>query len=92
MTNQELAIKARELKELKQMAEEVAEEITSIEDAIKAEMTARNTEEIQTGIFNIRWATIRNSRFDSKAFKSAMPELHAKFLKQTESRRFSVVC
>lgn len=32
----------KELKELKAMSEELAQEITAIEDAIKAELTARN--------------------------------------------------
>lgn len=46
MSTNELTSKVRELKELKAMADELAAEITSIEDIIKAEMTARNTEEM----------------------------------------------
>lgn len=51
----ELTSKVRELKELKAMADELAAEITSIEDIIKGEMTARNIEEMQVDIFKIRW-------------------------------------
>lgn len=46
MSANEMTAKVRELKELKAMAEELAQEITAIEDAIKAELTARNTEEM----------------------------------------------
>lgn len=42
MSTNEMTSKIRELKELKAMAEELAAEITAIEDTIKAEMTARN--------------------------------------------------
>ena len=46
MSANEMTAKVRELKELKAMAEELAAEITAIEDSIKAEMTARNTDEM----------------------------------------------
>lgn len=38
MSANEMTAKVRELKELKAMAEELAQEITAIEDAIKAEL------------------------------------------------------
>lgn len=90
MSANEMTAKVRELKELKAMAEELAQEITAIEDAIKAEMTARGTEEMTVDVYKIRWTRVTSSRFDTTAFKKAMPELHAQFTKQTESRRFSI--
>lgn len=90
MSTNELTTKVRELKELKAMADELAAEITAIEDSIKAELTARNTDEMQIDVYKIRWTKVLSNRFDSTAFKKAMPELHAQFTKQTESRRFSV--
>ena len=90
MSTNELTGKVRELKELKAMAEELAAEISAIEDTIKAEMTARDTDEMTVDVFNIRWKKVVSSRFDTIAFKKAMPELAERFTKQTESRRFSV--
>ena len=90
MSTNELTNKIRELKELKAMAEEIAAEITTIEDAIKAEMTARETEEMMIDVYKIRWTRIKSNRFDSTAFKKAMPELAEKFTKTTETRRFSI--
>lgn len=86
-----MASKIREVKELKAMAEELAAEITALEDEIKAEMTARNIEEMTVDIFKIRWTKVLSRRFDSSAFKKAMPELYGQFTKQMESRRFSIV-
>lgn len=90
MSANELTSKVRELKELKAMAEELAAEITAIEDTIKAEMTARNTDEMTVDIFKIRWTKVTSSRFDTTTFKKAMPDLAQQFTKQTESRRFSI--
>lgn len=90
MSSNELTSKVRELKELKQMADELAAEITAIEDTIKAEMTARNTEEMTVDVFKIRWTKVTSSRIDTSAFKKAMPDLAAKFTKTTESRKFTI--
>ena len=90
MSTNELTSKIRELKELKAMAEEIAAEITTIEDAIKAEMTARETDEMMIDVYKIRWTRVKSNRFDSTAFKKAMPELAEKFTRTTETRRFSI--
>ena len=90
MSQNELTTKIRELKELKAMADELAAEITSIEDVIKAEMTARETDEMTVDVYKVRWTRVTSNRFDTTAFKKAMPELAEKFTKTTESRRFSI--
>lgn len=90
MSSHELTSKVRELKELKQMAEEIAAEITAIEDAIKAEMTARETEEMTVDVFKIRWKVVKSSRFDTAAFKKTHGDLYEQYSKTTETRRFSV--
>lgn len=90
MSTNEMTARVRELKELKAMAEELAAEITAIEDEIKAELTARNTDEMTVDVYKIRWTKVLSNRFDTTAFKKAMPDLAAQFTKQTESRRFSI--
>lgn len=90
MSANELTAKVRELKELKAMADDLAAEITAIEDAIKAEMTARNTEEMTVDIFKVRWTPVTSTRLDGKALKAAAPAIYEQFTKQTTSRRFSI--
>lgn len=90
MRTNEMTSKVRELKELRAFAEELAAEIAAIEDSIKAEMTEQGTEEITVDVYKIRWTRVTSSRFDTTAFKKAMPELAAQFTKQTETRRFSI--
>ena len=88
MSINEIKSKAEELKELKAMREELDAEIAIIEEAIKQEMGDKET--LTAGAFKITWKAITSSRFDSTAFKKAMPELAAQFTKTTTIRRFSI--
>lgn len=90
MSEHELTGKVRELKELRSFAEQIAEEITALEDAIKAEMMAQHVNEMQVDVYKVKWMTVKSSRFDTGAFRKAMPELYDQFTKQTTNRRFSV--
>ena len=90
MSAHELTSKVRELKELKALADQIADEIAAIEDLIKAEMTVRNVEEMTLDVFKIRWTSMTSTRFDSAAFKKTHADLYAQYTKQTESRRFSI--
>lgn len=91
MNRQELENQIKELKELKLMQEELQAEITAIEDKIKAEMTAQNVNELHAGIFKIRWVEVQSNRFDTTSFKKIYSGLYNQFLKQTNSKRFSIV-
>ncbi len=90
MSKTEMTSKVRELKELKAMADELAAEITSIEDSIKADMTAQGVEELTVDVFTVRYKTVTSNRFDTTAFKTTHADLYAQYTKQTESRRFTV--
>lgn len=88
MSNPNLEPKVRELLELRRLREELDAEITAAEDAIKAVM---GEEEILTaGAFKVSWKAVTGSRLDSTALKKAMPEIAARFMKQTTTRRFSI--
>lgn len=91
MSMNEMESKINELRELRRMADELAGEITAIEDEIKASMTATGAEELAGTTFKITWKTVTSSRLDSKALKAAAPELYARFCKSTTSRRFCIV-
>ena len=84
----EIQSKARELKELKTMKEELENEIAAIEDALKAAMGEK--EEMFCGEYKLTYQTVSTSRFDSTAFKREHAELAAAYTKSTTYRRFSV--
>ncbi len=88
MSNTEMNSKVQQLRELRRMADELAAEIEGLTDSIKAEMDAQGAEEITGADWRITWKSVTSSRFDSTGFKKAMPELAARFMKQSTSRRF----
>ena len=90
MSTHELTAKVRKLKELKTFADELATEITAIEDELKAEMTAQNVEEMTVDVFKLRYKAVTSNRSDSKAFQATHAELYAQYTKPTTYRRFSV--
>lgn len=82
--------KLKQYKELQALIEEAEAELEAIRDELKAEMTSRNTEELAVDVFKVRWTAVKSSRFDTCAFREAMPDLARKFTKETETRRFTV--
>ena len=90
MSNTEIQSKVNELRELRRMADELAAEIEAAQDAIKAHMTAIDADTLTGTDYKITWKSVTSSRFDSTAFKKAMPELAERFTKSTTSRRFVV--
>lgn len=90
MSMKDLESKARELRELKRMKEELDAEITAIEDEIKAHMVATDTDCLTAGEYKITWTAVTSSRIDTTALKKSMPELVKLYTKTTTSRRFLV--
>lgn len=90
MSNMEIRSKVQELRELQRMADELADEITAIQDSIKAHMAAQQVSELTGADYKITWKTVTTSRLDSKALKAALPEIAAQYTRETTSRRFTV--
>ncbi len=90
MTTKNIDLKAKELKELQIMADELNAEIEAIKDELKQEMSNRNVDELVTFEYKIRYKEVTNSRFDSKSFKAKYEELYNQFVKTTTSKRFSI--
>ena len=86
----ELAAKAKEIKELTRMKEELEVEISTLQDEIKSTMQERGIEEIAVGEYKIRFTTVQSNRFDTSAFKATHKELYAQYLKQTVTKRFAI--
>ena len=59
-------------------------------EEIKAEMEAREVEELIAGQYIVRYTSVLSNRFDSTAFKKVMPEIYKAYTKQVSSRRFTI--
>lgn len=80
--------RVKELRELKRMQDELAAEIEALQDEIKSEMTAREVDTLTGTDWKISWKPVTSSRLDSKALKAELPDVAARFTKETTSRRF----
>lgn len=90
MSLHDMESKVNELRELRRMAAELDAEITTLEDELKAHMSAIGSDEVSGATFKITWKEVTSSRLDSKALKAAAPSIWEQFTKQTTTRRFIV--
>lgn len=84
----ELEQKVAQLRELRQMQDELAAEIAATEDELKAYMAANNADTLHGPSFKITWKKVTSSRLDGKALKAAAPTIWEQFTRQTTARRF----
>lgn len=90
MSKIELLAKIELLNEYEAMMEEIKVEADTIRNSIKAEMDARDLEELEAGQYIIRYTSVLSNRFDSTAFKRVCPEIYKAYTKQVSSRRFTI--
>ena len=90
MSKIELLAKIELLNKYEAMLEEIKTEADKVRDSIKAEMEAREVEELIAGQYIIRWTPVLSNRFDSASFKKVLPELYQAYTKQVSSRRFTI--
>ena len=90
MSKIELLAKIELLNKYEAMMEELKAEADTIRNSIKAEMEAREVEELIAGQYIVRYTSVLSNRFDSTAFKKVMPEIYKAYTKQISSRRFTI--
>lgn len=90
MSINDMNSKIKELRELRRMADELAAEIETITDSIKAHMDADGVDTISGTDWKVTYKAVTASRIDTGALKKALPDLAAKFTKTTTARRFCI--
>ena len=90
MSKIELLAKIELLNKYEATMEELKAEADNVRNSIKAEMEAREVEELIAGQYIIRYTAVLSNRFDSTAFKKVLPDLYKAYTKQVSSRRFTI--
>ena len=90
MSNNEISKTLKDLYELRAMKSELEDEITALEDRIKAEMAERGVDELEGAGHTAKYSEYTSMRFDASAFKKAQPELASEYTKATTARRFTL--
>ena len=73
--------KIKEIRELKRMQEELAAELDALVDEVKRYMDAEGVDTISGTDWKGTYKAVTSARFDSTAFKKAMPDLAEAFTK-----------
>ena len=72
MANDIIIQQVRELKSLKIMAKELADEIAKLETSLKNEMESRQTEKMTIDVFTLSYITVVTHRIDTTAIKKEL--------------------
>lgn len=90
MSQKEILSTLKELQKLRRAQEKLEEQIAAAQDRIKAYMTEQDAETLTAGAFKVMWTPVTSTRLDAAALKKALPEVAARFIKTTTTRRFTV--
>lgn len=89
MSIKELEAKAKELKELQRMADELTAEMDVIKDEIR--IALGDKEEVIAGAFKITNKPVTSNRMDTTAIKKELPEIAQRYNKQSTVKRLVIV-
>lgn len=92
MSQNDIITKIETLNEWEAIIADAQAEADAIRDAIKAEMTDRDIDELIAGSYIVRYKMVLSNRFDTTNFKKTYGELYKAYTRQTASRRFSISC
>ena len=90
MSINEMDSKIKELRELRQMADELAAEMETIQDSIKAHMDAAGVDTISGTDWRVTYKAVTSSRIDTATLKKALPDVVERVSKTTTARRFCI--
>ena len=90
MTDRQINNRVRKLQALEAQIKELEAQADALRDEIKADLTDKGEDEHNTGSFIIRWKEVISNRLDSKALKSALPDVFRTYSKESTCRRFTV--
>lgn len=77
MSINEMDSKIKELRELRRMADELAAEMETIQDSIKAHMDAEGVDTINGTDWKVTYKAVTSSRLDANALKRLFPIWHS---------------
>lgn len=90
MANNEMKSMIKELKEYKLLKEEAEARIAELENALKAEMKAAETDKMTVDEYKLSLTKITTQRIDSKTLKEELPDIYNRYSKSSTYERFTV--
>lgn len=90
MSNETITAKAAELFGIRREIEELSAVKAALEDELKLAMAERGAEEMTAGAHRLSWKVVTSTRIDTAALKRTLPEIAARFTKESRACRFTI--
>ena len=90
MSNETIAAKAAELFGIRREIEELSAVKAALEDELKLAMAERGAEEMTAGAQRLSWKVVTSIRIDTAALKRTLPEIAARFTKESRACRITI--
>lgn len=88
MNTQDIESKCRELRVLLALIAEAEAEAEAVRGALKRAMG--DAEELRAGEYKLTWKPVRAVKLDVRALRAALPDVAARFSRESTVRRFCV--
>ena len=90
LSNEQLVLTLKLIRDLKEQAKELDEQIEFLQDSVKAHLTELGVESVNTGIYKVSWKPYIQNRLDTNKLKNEHGDLYQQYLKPVEVRRFLI--
>ena len=82
--------RVNKIKDIEKQIKELQAVVDELKDELKQEMDATGQDEVVAGDFTVRYKTVENNRFDTKAFKAEHGKLYDKFFVRGFTKKFTI--
>lgn len=90
MGNKAILNRINKIMELQAEIKELEAVIDGLKDEIKADMTAKGVDEIETGDRIVRWKEVTSLNLDSTKLKKALPDVYKLYAYERTTKRFTI--
>ncbi len=90
LNNTQLVYLLKGIRDLQAQQKELEEQITYMEDMVKAHMAEIGAEAIDTGVYRVSWKTFTQNRLDTSKLKAERNDIYQEFVKPVEYKRFQI--
>lgn len=90
MATQELVLRLELIRKLKAEKAELEDQISALEDSVKAEMDSQGVSSMTVGAYSVKYTRFFRNHFDTSAFKADHNDLYEEYTTPVPSSRFTV--
>ena len=90
LNNAQLVVLLKGIRDLQAQQKELDEQITYMQDMVKAHMAEVGAEAIDTGVYRVSWKPYTQKRLDTNKLKVEQSEIYQRYVKPVEYKRFVI--